>query len=198
MNLQTLLDTPTGRTMVAELESEMAAQTLARRLELAAELKRMRTDTRESDKAAADVEKARAEVSKQNEQARAAVVKLHRAQQAAQAISSRDDRKLAKVETELRKTAPRDVRELRDWLDGALEATRRSSVNTRMRKRGGGESDIATHSTHKSLQRRLDYLVDARNRRVAEIALIPAPEDVRAACDEIKAKVPEIKMEPLR
>lgn len=200
MNVLTLPDTPTARRMLAELEAEAGEQTLARRLEVREALDKVRAGTKELSKATAAVDKAREKVSKKNEEARAAVEELYRAQQAAHSLTTSRAREMNRLEQELRETAPPEVAELREWLNDEYERTRKTRPEhaTKTEKTWEGTRQVATDSTLTSIERRLAYIVEIRRTRLAEIALMADPKAVRLACEEVRENLPQIEMEPIR
>lgn len=201
--LDTLLETPTGRRMVAELKAEAAERTLEERSGLARELKTLRTGpTKEIEKAEAAVTKAREKVAKLNEQARAAVGELYEAQRSAQALTNTRDRRITEIERRLRNTAPLDVQETKEWARDMWEKTRRYKPELLARgvRTIEGPTRIATHTERLSQNRRMAYLQEIvrEGGRADQIALLPDPEAIRRACEEIRENLPPIEMEPIK
>lgn len=198
MQTLTLPDTPTARQMLSELHAEAEEQILAHRQATADALDKLRSDTDAIDKAASAIDKARAKVAKKNEEARAAVGELYRAQQVAQSLTTTRAKEVTKLERELQQTAPDDVQDLRGWLNDEYQRTRRLRPDTQYRteKTWEGTRQVATHSTLASIERRLAYIVEMRN-SLDELALLPDPADVRTACEEVRENLPTIEMEPI-
>jgi hypothetical protein len=198
--LSAFLEGP-GKDLLSQARAAESDKVTARRRELAARLQELEKESsqalppalRAQEQAAGAVKKAEVELKAARQALQEASGKLSN-------LRTRFGRERDQVEAELRATAPGVVAELRQWITGELEATRKTPPQADQKKVFNAAAGLSEYRTlahnRASILRRLEYLQDARDRLLPELALLADPKELSRRCQAIRDQAPEIKMEP--